>query len=655
MFPRLIKDFIAVKQTEMSGEEQYNRRRKRSDLWDHFEQKAECKYCKALLCADPVRDGTSRLKKHYEVTCPVRHPNKARRGRGREHYGSPAASDQQEVNHNLQNASVISGSDSDNSGRQTTVAAQDQLLSMIALHGFPSSLVEDLQFKRFLQMICPDFKMPLVDDIQKKCDALFDQEMSSLKDAIGRTPGLVSLSLGEAKTPLGKMAYLAAHFIDDEWKLHRRVLQVFKSLAEGDTAYGKILDIKDYYIEYVGDPHNYQELKGVMSRWGLLPKFSAILIEHVGTVRDFGQFLLNDNYLPHLSATQHKLFCSTNIWGDLHDVWSEYSIIYPLKDTYGEDCIHAFQNETLKKKRREISSRLQLDCPWMYDTKWYAYYYALEIIHDECSSAPQKIAALAGNVLFHETPITELLRSALETTCNAIRTISSSSSPTSNLWLIEMLNLRKLLASVNDYDSGRNEDTDHELSSSSKDEYDLGALRIALGHVYRMLESSYLLLSVPLALDPRYKLVYVESFLQNTSLGADAIFKVGEVFRQLFTEYKNQVTEIENSNQTTGMERANHVNEMDVDTSRQENGNTWQKLIDQSGSQESSTELNAYLQDEMVPLDQKDFDILKWWKDNCDRYPTVARMARDFLAIPACTIPSPQLMIEITNHLRRYA
>lgn len=51
---------------------------------------------------------------------------------------------------------------------------------------------------------------------------------------------------------------------------------------------------------------------------------------------------------------------------------------------------------------------------------------------------------------------------------------------------------------------------------------------------------------------------------------------------------------------------------MDVDTSRQENGNTWQKLIDQSGSQESSTELNAYLQDEMVPLDQKDFDILKW-------------------------------------------
>lgn len=104
-------------------------------------------------------------------------------------------------------------------------------------------------------------------------------------------------------------------------------------------------------------------------------------------------------------------------------------------------------------------------------------------------------------------------------------------------------------------------------------------------------------------------------------LGADAISKVGEVFRQLFTEYTNQViTETENTNQSNGMERANHVNEMDVS----------QQLVEQDNmnSQKSSTELNDYLQDETVPMDQKDFDILKWWKDNCHRYPTVARMAR---------------------------
>uniref|UniRef100_A0A0E0MM66 Uncharacterized protein n=1 Tax=Oryza punctata TaxID=4537 RepID=A0A0E0MM66_ORYPU len=48
---------------------------------------------------------------------------------------------------------------------------------------------------------------------------------------------------------------------------------------------------------------------------------------------------------------------------------------------------------------------------------------------------------------------------------------------------------------------------------------------------------------------------------------SDAISKVGEVFRQLFTEYTNQVTETENGNQSNGMEQTNRVNEMDVDTS----------------------------------------------------------------------------------------
>uniref|UniRef100_A0A0E0RH29 HAT C-terminal dimerisation domain-containing protein n=1 Tax=Oryza rufipogon TaxID=4529 RepID=A0A0E0RH29_ORYRU len=174
----------------------------------------------------------------------------------------------------------------------------------------------------------------------------------------------------------------------------------------------------------------------------------------------------------------------------------------------------------------------------------------------DCSSAPVKIAALAGNVIFHETPITDLLRTALGTSYNAMRTMSAC---------IKLSDFKPVA---------------HRNAESEK-----------------------------------------TSFLMYAPLGADAISKVGEVFRQLFTEYTNQViTETENTNQSNGMERANHVNEMDVS----------QQLVEQDNmnSQKSSTELNDYLQDETVPMDQKDFDILKWWKDNCHRYPTVARMAR---------------------------
>lgn len=52
--------------------------------------------------------------------------------------------------------------------------------------------------------------------MEERCDALFDdQETCSLKDAIARTPGLVSLSQGEARTAMVDTVFLAAHFIDE--------------------------------------------------------------------------------------------------------------------------------------------------------------------------------------------------------------------------------------------------------------------------------------------------------------------------------------------------------------------------------------------------------------------------------------------------------
>lgn len=525
-------------------------------------------------------------------------------------------------------------------------------------------MVEDVEFTRFVRMLCPDFKMPSRDDVRKRCDELFDREMSSLKDAIGRTPGLASLSLGKTTTAWGKVAYLAAHFIDEEWNFHCRVIQVFKALeVEDDTTYGlsKILDIKDHIIDIPvtdWDLEDYERMLGIISHWGLLSKLSGVLIENFGTT-EFGKIIYDDNGLPHLSATQHELLCATNLWWDLPDIAS--NLRYPFS-SYGQDCLDAFEDENLKKKRRDISSHLQLDHPWTYNKWWYAYYYAIEIIHKECSSGPAKIRALAGKVIFHETWFTELLRTTLGRIYRAIKTISASSLPTSNLVLIEMLEVRDMLVVGFNNCSGRMQNSSGELSNRHEDEKVIKYVQNAIRELDSYLLESYLLLSIPLILDPRYKLVYVENFLKNfqsileKAPSADLFSKVGEEFRQLFTEYKTQSIETDYNNENNATEHANHIHEMDVDPSIQGNGSTLQ-LTEQgnTSSQEHTRELEAYLQDDTVPLDQEDFDVLKWWKDNCGRYPTVARIARDFLAIPTSGRPSPQLMTEITNHLRRYA
>ncbi|EAZ22440.1 hypothetical protein OsJ_06108 [Oryza sativa Japonica Group] len=424
---------------------------KRSEVWDHFEQKAGCNYCKALLCVDPARDGTSCLKKHYEETCPVRHPNKSGRGRQNGH-GSPVASSERQGNHVLQNnASMISKSTSDGQKMETAAAAaaaEDHFIRMIALHGFPSSMVEDKQFIRFVGMLCPDFKMPSRDDVEERCDALFDQETSSLKDAIARTSGLVSLSIGRARTAMVDTVYLAAHFIDDEWNLCRRVIRVFKDNAE--------------------------------------------------------------------------------------------------------------------------------------------------------------IAGLVGDDTFQETVTSELFRTTLGMIYNAIETVAGSSSPTSNLSLIELvkLKIKKCTNASRRKDDNDDEDTDEEEIDDSDDE--------------------------------------------------DRISEVQAAVVQLFQDY---------SNQGNAREHTNHNNEnvMDIDPFHQIHNSTFQTVgqpsmeHDHRSSQESITELDAYLREKTIPIKQENFDIVKWWKENCHRYPIVARMVRDFLAIPTSTRPTPQMMTKIRNHLRRYA
>ncbi|WVZ49306.1 hypothetical protein U9M48_000675 [Paspalum notatum var. saurae] len=53
----------------------------------------------------------------------------------------------------------------------------------------------------------------------------------------------------------------------------------------------------------------------------------------------------------------------------------------------------------------------------------------------------------------------------------------------------------------------------------------------------------------------------------------------------------------------------------------------------------NKSELNKYFAEENEE-DKKDFDTLKWWKDNANRFSILSRMARDLLAIPISTVAS---------------
>ncbi|XP_043809686.1 zinc finger BED domain-containing protein RICESLEEPER 1-like [Manihot esculenta] len=61
--------------------------------------------------------------------------------------------------------------------------------------------------------------------------------------------------------------------------------------------------------------------------------------------------------------------------------------------------------------------------------------------------------------------------------------------------------------------------------------------------------------------------------------------------------------------------------------------------LEESGGFDSKTELEVYLS-VAIQEEKEDFDVMKWWKINSERFPILGKMARDILAIPVSTVAS---------------
>ena len=143
-------------------------------------------------------------------------------------------------------------------------------------------------------------------------------------------------------------------------------------------------------------------------------------------------------------------------------------------------------------------------------------------------------------------------------------------------------------------------------------------------------------LSIPVILDPQFKFVFLEfRFLQAFGSNATSkLVKVKKVFRQLFSAY----AELNNDTSEFVPQGSGDV-EMDAEGShRLADWDHHLSLKARSASLVPS-ELETYLAKPPLPRGGH-FDILNRWKMNYLEYPTLARMAKDVLDVPALTVAS---------------
>ena len=136
-------------------------------------------------------------------------------------------------------------------------------------------------------------------------------------------------------------------------------------------------------------------------------------------------------------------------------------------------------------------------------------------------------------------------------------------------------------------------------------------------------EESFLTSCLPVIFDPRYKYEYVD-FRPTTAFGGGAekyLTMVKNAMKILFAEY---ASEFGNTSDEGG-----ELAEKDVEDTLDD----WDKHLRLKRSH-NSNELQRYLEEDLFPRRQK-LDILKYWEIHSPKYPVLAAIARDILAVSA--------------------
>ncbi|XP_039852676.1 zinc finger BED domain-containing protein RICESLEEPER 1-like isoform X1 [Panicum virgatum] len=593
----------------------------RSGMYQHFtpnDQKTlwSCKFCGDKVGADTNKHGTTNLWKHHRKC--------KGRGGGMESQSHPTSSSppprpQPQPQPQLQPSDPGESSDRREPAGLDDQEASRDLARMIALHGHDPSVLEDDHFRSFVRRLNPQFKLPSREDIEDLCCDIFQIHKTNMHDSCRNASGR-TCAVGIAKTMEAReVLYATCQFIDGEWNLHKADVYAYVVLPTvGSLDHMVKRFVTDLSEEYHGDYTLF-----IMAR------------EMTGDI-DYGE--LKDSIEKVLGSdsppTNRELICTTYMDRVLHSI---ARCLLPNPDFQKEIMSYVEDLGGIFQVRRECA-RHGLDDPWEYNEDWYWCYCPLEIFHQDED---------------FESGSEELLHSLWKVIHRAIKRVSDSSRPTSNLCLEQLFMVRYALKSQ--LSNATAADAGKYSGFGEKNVADV--LNKALETVDKAIQDSYLVWSIPHVLDPRYKLRSLEDNFKRAFGPDDANCYTSSVRRKLkelyitnSIEYDDDMEEDDDDTEDDVEVSDGRIVEMAGDSSTTPLEQSW----DDSHAQ-AETELDRYLQDSPADRTIQDFDILNWWKVHGSvRYPTVARMARDALAMPICSKLTSDQIAHVRSRIRGY-
>ncbi|CAI8611251.1 unnamed protein product [Vicia faba] len=188
--------------------------RPKSWVWDHFTKdesgtRSKCNWCMKSYAADSHKNGTSNLNKHLMHQCK----------KITKHVLDPSQTTFSLQEGSKVNINALVGIHFD------IELCRQALARMIIVDELHFSFVENEGFCHFMSVTQPRFPLPGRISISRDCLSLYVSDKHKLRSMFTKTNQSVYLTT-DSWTSVQNTNYmvLTAHYIDQDWKLHKRIL-----------------------------------------------------------------------------------------------------------------------------------------------------------------------------------------------------------------------------------------------------------------------------------------------------------------------------------------------------------------------------------------------------------------------------------------------
>ncbi|KAJ8768087.1 hypothetical protein K2173_021027 [Erythroxylum novogranatense] len=615
-----------------SPETQPNKRRKKKSLvWEHFTietvspgcRRACCKQCKqsfAYSTGSKVA-GTSHLKRHIaKGTCLalLRSQGNSMALYTRRTGGNDSSGPRKRRYRSASTPYIPFDSD----------RSRHEIARMIIMHDYPLHMVEHSGFVSFIQNLQPNFGMVSFNSVQGDCLATYLREKQSFMKFMEGIPGRVCLTLDiwSSSQDLGYV-FITGHFIDSNWKRHRRILNVVMEPypdSDGALSHAVACSLSDWSLEGklfsltcshpAGEP-------------GLENLRSLLCLKNPHILN--GQLLLGNCVAQTLSSVAKDVFSLSK------------EVINKIRDSVK----YVATSESHEEKFLELKQQLQVPSEKNLSLddqrKWNTTYQMLVT----ASEVKEVFSCLdTSDPHYKQAPSMEDWKQ-VETVCtylkplfDAANILASTANPTAITCFHEIWKIH----------------TELTCAATSEDPFVKSIANVMKEKIDKYWNDCSLVLAIAVAMDPRFKMKLVE-FSFSKIYGEDApsyIKIVDDGIHELFVEYVALPLPL-----TPAYADERNVDNMKTDEHGNllsDNGLTdFDVYIMETTSQQMKSELDQYLDESLLPRVQ-DFDVLGWWKLNKLKYPTLSKMARDILTIPVSTVGPDAVFDTMAKELDSY-